>query len=174
VLRWHRMRLPTDLALLFKAIGMGEGVAREVDPSFNIMDVYVPLVEDLTRGRITLRGWTKQLTLSAIDAVESSLEIPQRLRRILSDIERGGFEINIQPSSFDPYFVRLERLVNRILIALLAVSTTISTAFIVAAYHPDGLSIVAMVLFFGALVLTTIFGSYIMALLIKSRRQRRP
>lgn len=173
VLRWRRMRLPTDLALLFKTIAMGEGLAREVDPSFNLMDVYVPLVEDLMRGHVTLRSWTKQFVLSGIDAVESSLEIPQRLRRILSDIERGGFEINIQPSSFDPYFARLERLINHVLIALLAVSTTISTAYIVAAYHPGGLSVVATVLFFGALALTAIFGSYIMVLLIAARRRRR-
>ena len=172
VLRWRHMRLAPDLALLFKTMGMGEGVAEEVDPKFNLMEVYVPLTEEALRERITLRSWTKQLALSGIDALESTVEIPQRLRRILGDIERGGFEINIQPSSFDPYFLRMERLVNHILIALLAVSTTISTAFIVAAYRPTGLSVLAEILFLCALLLTIVFGSYVMALLISSRRRR--
>lgn len=172
VLRWRHMRLSPDLALLLKTIAMGEGLGAEIDPTFNLMEVYVPLTEEIMRERITLKGWSKQFVLSGIDAVESSLEIPQSLRRILGDIERGGFEINIQPSSFDPYFLRMERLVNHVLIALLAVSTTIATAYIVGAYHPTGLSVVAEILFFLALLLTVVFGAYIMFLLIASRRRR--
>jgi ubiquinone biosynthesis protein len=172
VLRWRHLRLSPDLALLLKAIAMGEGLGEEVDPSFNLMEAYIPLVEEIARERVTPTGWTKQLLLTGIDAVESALEIPQRLRRILGDIERGGFEINIQPSSFDPYFQRLERLVNHVLIALLAVSTTIATALILAAYHPAGLGFVMGALFFVTLLLTIIFGSYIMVLLIAARRRR--
>jgi len=172
ILRWRHLRLPPDLALLLKTLVMGEGLGEDVDPTFNLMDVYVPLTDELIRRRFTLQGWTKQFLLSSIDALESSLEIPKRLRHILGDIERGGFEINIQPSSFDPYFVRLERLVNHILIALLAVSSTISTALIVSAYHPAGADVMAEILFVIALLFTAIFGVYIMILLLSNRRRK--
>jgi ubiquinone biosynthesis protein len=172
VLRTHRLRLPPDLALLLKTIVMGEGLAEEIDPTFNLMEVYIPLTEEVIRERFSVSGWTKQLLLSGIDSLESTLEIPQRLRHILGDIERGGFEVNIQPSSFDPYFSRLERLVNHILIALLAVSCTISTAFIVAAYHPTGLLTLAEFLFFGALLLSGVFGLYILYVLFSTRRRK--
>lgn len=172
VLRTHRLRLAPDLALLLKTIVMGEGLAEEIDPTFNLMEIYIPLTEEVMRQRFSVSGWTKQLLLSGIDAFESTLEIPQRLRHILGDIERGGFEVNIQPSSFDPYFARLERLVNHILIALLAVSCTISTAFIVAAYRPTGLITLAEILFFGALLLSAIFGLYILYVLFSTRRRK--
>lgn len=172
VLRTHRLRLPPDLALLLKTIVMGEGLAEEIDPTFNLMEVYTPLTEEVIRERFSVSGWTKQLLLSSIDSLESTLEIPQRLRHILGDIERGGFEVNIQPSSFDPYFSRLERLVNHVLIALLAVSCTISTAFIVAAYHPTGLLTLAEFLFFGALLLSGVFGLYILYVLFSARRRK--
>jgi ubiquinone biosynthesis protein len=173
ILRLHHLRLSPDLALLLKTIVMGEGLAEEIDPTFNLMEVYVPLTEEVMRKRITLSGWTKQFMLTGIDAIESSLEIPQRLRHILGDIERGGFEINIQPSSFDPYFTRMERLVNHVLLALFAVACTISTAFILASYHPGGLDIVAEALFVGSLLLTAVFGVYIMYMLFSSRRKKR-
>lgn len=172
VLRTYRLRLPPDLALLLKTIVMGEGLAEEIDPTFNLMEVYIPLTEEVIRERFSVSGWTKQLLLSGIDSLESTLEIPQRLRHILGDIERGGFEVNIQPSSFDPYFSRLERLVNHVLIALLAVSCTISTAFIVAAYHPTGLLTLAEFLFFGALLLSGVFGLYILYVLFSARRRK--
>jgi ubiquinone biosynthesis protein len=173
ILRTRHLRLAPNLALLLKTIGMGEGLAELVDPTFNLMDVYVPLTEEEVRRRFDVSAWTKQFLLSSIDALESGMEIPSRLRHILGDIERGGFEINIQPSSFDPYFLRLERQVNHVLIALLAVSTTISTAFIVAAYHPLGVMHVAEILFLCALLLTVIFGAYILYLLI-SKREKKP
>lgn len=172
VLRTHRLRLAPDLALLLKTIVMGEGLAEEIDPTFNLMEIYIPLTEEVIRQRFSMAGWTKQLLLSSIDAFESALEIPQRLRHILGDIERGGFEVNIQPSSFDPYFARLERLVNHLLIALLAVSCTISTAFIVAAYRPTGLVTLAELLFFAALLLSGGFGLYILYLLLSARRRK--
>jgi ubiquinone biosynthesis protein len=172
VLRTHRLRLAPDLALLLKTIVMGEGLAEEIDPTFNLMEIYMPLTEEVIRQRFSMAGWTKQLLLSSIDAFESALEIPQRLRHILGDIERGGFEVNIQPSSFDPYFARLERLVNHLLIALLAVSCTISTAFIVAAYRPTGLVTLAELLFFAALLLSGGFGLYILYLLLSAGRRK--
>ena len=172
ILRTHHLRLSPDLALLLKTIVMAEGLAEEIDPTFNLMEVYVPLIEEVMRQRITFSGWTKQFLLSGIDAIESSMEIPQRLRHILGDIERGGFEINIQPASFDPYFTRLERLVNHVLLALFAVASTIATAFILASYHPGGLDIVAELLFIFSLLLTAAFGVYIMYLLFSSRRRK--
>ncbi len=172
ILRARHLRLPPDLALLLKTLVMGEGLGEDVDPTFDLMSVYVPLTEELIQRRFTLNGWTRQFLLSGIDALESGLEIPKRLRHILSDIERGGFEINIQPSSFDPYFTRLERLVNHLLIALLAVSTTISAAFLLSTYHPAGLSTLAEILFLLALLFTAIFGTYVMLLLFSGRRRK--
>lgn len=172
ILRTRHLRLPPDLALLLKTLAMGEGLGEDVDPTFDLMSVYVPLTEELIQRRFTLSGWTRQFLLSGIDSLESTIEIPKRLRHILSDIERGGFEINIQPSSFDPYFTRLERLVNHLLIALLAVSTTISAAFLLSTYHPAGLSTLAEILFLLALLFTAIFGTYILILLLSGRRRK--
>ncbi|MDE3228811.1 MAG: AarF/ABC1/UbiB kinase family protein [Chloroflexota bacterium] len=172
VLRTRHLRLPPDLALLLKTLAMGEGLGEDVDPTFDLMRVYTPLTEDLIRRRITFSGWTRQFLLSGIDALESGMEIPRRLRHILSDIERGGFEINIQPSSFDPYFTRMERLVNHVLIALLAVSSTISAALIVSAYHPRGFDVMAEILFLIALLGAGGFGAYILFLLFGSRWRR--
>ena len=172
-IRRQHIRLPSDLALLFKALAMGEGLAKELDPGFNLLEVYIPITRELVSRQVTPAAWTKQLLLAGIDALQVTMQVPQQLRRILGDIERGGFEVNLQPASFDPYFVRLERLVNRVLIALLAATCTISTAMIVAAYHPTNLDWAAETLFFLALVFAGVFGVYILIALARSRNVRR-
>jgi ubiquinone biosynthesis protein len=168
-LRRQHLRLPSDLALLLKTLAMGEGLAKELYPGFNLLDVYIPLTQDLVRRQVTPATWTKQFLLAGIDALQVTMQVPQQLRRILGDIERGGFEVNLQPASFDPYFERLQQVVNRILIALLAATCTISTAMIVAAYHPSGWDWVAEALFFVALLFAGVFGVYILVTLLRSR-----
>jgi ubiquinone biosynthesis protein len=172
-IRRQHIRLPSDLALLFKTLAMGEGLAKELDPSFNLLEVYVPITHELVRRQVTPAAWTKQLLLAGIDALQVTMQVPQQVRRILGDIERGGFEVNLQPASFDPYFARLERLVNRVLIALLAATCTTSTAMIVAAYHPTNLDWAAETLFFLALVFAGVFGVYILIALARTRNVRR-
>jgi ubiquinone biosynthesis protein len=172
-IRRQHIRLPSDLALLFKTLAMGEGLAKELDPSFNLLEVYIPITQELVRRQVTPAVWAKQLVLAGIDALQVTMQVPQQLRRILGDIERGGFEVNLQPASFDPYFERLERLVNRILIALLAATCTISTAMIVAAYHPASLDWIAESLFFLALVFAGVFGVYILLALMRSKNSSR-
>jgi ubiquinone biosynthesis protein len=171
-IRRQHIRLPSDLALLFKTLAMGEGLAKELDPGFNLLEVYIPITQELVRRQITPAAWTKQLLLAGIDALQVTMQVPQQLRRILGDIERGGFEVNLQPASFDPYFERLEQLVNRVLIALLAATCTIATAIIVAAYHLAALDWVAETLFFIALLFAGVFGAYILVALVRSRHPR--
>ncbi|MGH9276530.1 MAG: ABC1 kinase family protein, partial [Acidimicrobiales bacterium] len=46
----HHLRLPPNLALLVKTIGMCEGVAAGLDPSFRIVSVLLPFVQHLVNG----------------------------------------------------------------------------------------------------------------------------
>jgi ubiquinone biosynthesis protein len=172
VLRWHHMRLSPDLALLVKALGMSEGLGVRLDPSFNLMDVYVPYTEELLRRRFSLRQWSGQMMLAGIDALEMAMALPQQLRHVLGDIERGGFEINVQPQSFEPFLDRMEQLTNRLTLGILAAAFTIGMALLVSVYHPTGWDTTIELLFLLVLILSGVFGTYILFLILRSRHRR--
>ena len=172
VLRWHHLRLPPDLALLVKTLGMSEGLGVRLDPTFNLMDVYIPYTEELLRRRFSLRQWSGQLMLAGIDALEMALALPQQLRHVLGDIERGGFEINIQPQSFEPFLDRMEQLTNRLTLGILAAAFTIGMALLVSVYHPAGWDTIIELLFLLVLMLSGVFGTYILLLILRSRHRR--
>lgn len=171
VLRWHHLRLAPDLALLVKTLGMAEGLAEQLYPPFDLMEVYVPFAEHLLRQQFSWSRWTKQMALASIDAVEMGLGLPGQLHRILGDIERGGLEITVQPASFDPYFDRLEQLINRTILALLAATFTISAALFVAAFHPAHWDWVIVPLFLLVMLAALGFGSYVLVKLLRTRRR---
>ena len=50
VVRAHRLRLPSDLALLLKTVMMCEGVAAQLDPSFELVPLLLPYASRLPPG----------------------------------------------------------------------------------------------------------------------------
>lgn len=171
VIRLHHLRLQPDLALLVKTLGMSEGVAAQLYPNFDLMEVYLPLAEHLVREQFSFTHWSKQMALAGVDALEMSLALPRQLHRILSDIERGGFEVNIQPTSFDRYLERFEQLINRSILALLAATFTVSAALLLTAYHPARWNGAAALLFFLVVLASLVFGIYVLSKLIRARNR---
>ena len=171
ILRWHHLRLSPDLALLVKTLGMSEGLGVRLDPHFNLMDVYIPYTEDLLQRRFSFRKWAGQMMLTGIDALEMAMALPQQLRHVLGDIERGGFEVNVQPQSFEPYLERMEQLTNRLTLGILAAAFTVGLALLVAAYHPVNWDVMVELLFMLVLVFSGGFGTYILLLILRSRHR---
>jgi ubiquinone biosynthesis protein len=162
VLRTHHLRLPPDLALLVKTLAMSEGVAEQLYPDFDLLEVYEPLAEHLVREQFSFVRWSRQMALAGIDALEMSMTLPRQAHRILGDIERGGFEVNIQPSSFDRYAERMDQMVNRAILALLAATFTVSASLLLAAYHPRTWDWLVAALFFLVVLSSLIFGLYVL------------
>jgi ubiquinone biosynthesis protein len=169
VIREHHLRLPPDLALLVKALGMSEGVAEQLYPDFDLLEVYRPLAEHLMQEQFSFARWSKQMALAGVDALEMSLALPRQLHRILGDIERGGFEVNIQPSSFTPYLARIESLVNRSILALLAATFTISAALLLAAYHAARWDWVVSLFFVVVVLAAMVFGVVVLWKVVRAR-----
>ncbi len=172
ILRWHHLRLPPNLALMVKTLGMSEGLGVQLDPHFDLMNVYVPFAKELVQRRFSAREWAGQLMFAGIDAMELALGLPQQLHHVLGDIERGGFEVTVQPQSFESYLQRMEQLANRLILGILAAAFTIGFTLLVAAYRPSGWDHMAQFLLLLVLALSGGFGTYVLALILGSRLRR--
>lgn len=172
ILRWHHLRLPPDLALLVKTLGMCEGLGVRLNPGFNLMDVYIPFTEELIQRKFSPRRWAGQMMLASIDAIEMAMALPQQLRHVLGDIERGGFEVNVQPQSFEPYLDRMEQLTNRLTLGILVAAFTVGLAMLVAAYNPTNWDVMVEILFLLVLVFSGGFGTYILLLILRARHKQ--
>ena len=99
------------------------------------------------------------------------MALPQQLRHVLGDIERGGFEVNVQPQSFEPYLERMEQLTNRLTLGILVAAFTVGLALLVAAYHPANWDVMVEFLFLLVLMLSGGFGAYMLLLIVRSRHR---
>lgn len=138
ILRKHYLHLPPDLTLLLKTIIMAEGMGANLDPSFNLMTVIEPYANHLVQDQYSPLRWADKLAPATLDLARLSLALPQQMRRVLGDMERGSFEVGIRPGSFEPLVLRMESLANRLVLSVLAGAFIVGSAVLLSFYHPQG------------------------------------
>ena len=138
LLRRHRLRLPSELSLLLKALSMAEGVGRHLDPGFVATAAAGPYLRQALVRRALPGYWVPRLARTAMDSAQLGLGLPTRLERILGQLERGETEIGWRPEGFGPVLGELNAMVNRLAISILASAFVVGTAVLLLAYRPAG------------------------------------
>lgn len=138
LLRAYRLRLPAHLSLLMKTMIMNEGLGTLLDPDFRLTSVLTPYAERLIRRQFLPDQLARRLAASAPDLVWLATESPRRLRRLLSDVERGAFQVDIAPSAEEALLRHIDQSANRLALSLLAAAFIVGLAVLMAVYHPGG------------------------------------
>lgn len=134
----HRLRLPTEIALLAKVIAMSEGLGAMLDPQFKLLEVAEPHLRRVWLRSYGPRAVTERLVEEGADIAGLSLELPTRLRGILRRIERGDVQVRSRIENLDTALGMVQRLVNRLALSILAAALMVSTALLMLVYHPPG------------------------------------
>ena len=104
IVRRHQLVLPSNLSLLVKTMTMCEGIGAELNPSFNFAEVLAPYAKTLMLKENSPSAWTKRLGTAGVELAWLATDLPQRLHRLLEELERGVVKIDVQPTGLDPVF----------------------------------------------------------------------
>lgn len=140
VLRNNGLTLPPDLALMLKAFVTLEGMARELDPDFDMAAVAAPylrraLAQQHSPQALARRGWH---VLSGMMALFSSL--PRDLRQILQMARRGKLHVEVEVTSLKPFGDQLDRAVSRLTVGLVTSALIVGSAIVMNIKGPITLS----------------------------------
>ncbi|HQR32555.1 MAG TPA: AarF/UbiB family protein [Blastocatellia bacterium] len=138
VIRRHKLHIPPHLALLIKTIIIAEGIGTRLDPDFHLTEVIAPYADQMMIRLFSPRRLAKKLGQASLDVARLGVEIPQQLRHILNEIDRGGFEVGMKPGTFEPLIDRLERLTNRIVLGVIASAFIVGLAILLSVFRPSG------------------------------------
>lgn len=130
IMREHSIVLPSDLTLLFKALITLEGLGRQLDPEFRMVEHLTPFVRCVIMERYAPSAiWTRgkreiQDVLSTISGV------PHDLGRLLRDIRRGKYKIELDLKRLDRFGYRLDRTIDRITVGIMTASLVIGSSIV--------------------------------------------
>lgn len=170
VARRHALQLPVNLALLLKTAVMDEGLGAQLDPEFALTSVIAPYAERLVLQQYSPFRWIGRVRHAGLDAARLGTEMPQQVRRLMVDLERGGLEVGMRPTGFEPLMQRFERMVNRVVLGVLASAFIIGLSGLMSAYHVSAWEEVADVLFGIGLVIAIMLGVYLAITIFRTGR----
>jgi ubiquinone biosynthesis protein len=126
----HKVRLPGDIAMLIRTIMVLESLGRSLDPNYQIVESLEPYIRKLIADKMSIR----RLGLSAVRTVTSLSTLAQRLPNRLDDlwdqIDEGNLSIGVSVRELNYIIGKVDRIVNRIVFALIVVGLVIGSALI--------------------------------------------
>jgi ubiquinone biosynthesis protein len=130
IVREHSIVLPSDLSLMFKALVTLEGLGRQYDPDFHIINHLTPLVksalaERYQPGEIARRGRTMVGEFMSVVG-----GVPRDLARLLREARRGKTRVDLDLKRLDSFGQRLDRTLDRVTVGIMTASLVIGSAIV--------------------------------------------
>jgi ubiquinone biosynthesis protein len=133
LLQRHRVRTPSELLLMGKALATVDGMARDLDPTLDPIEAVRPYVlrtwlKRLADPRFLARDWIR----AANDFAETVTTLPADLRAIARDLRRGELRTTTRVEGLEAMIRENARSANRSALALLVGATALGSAILIA------------------------------------------
>ena len=128
VIREHSIILPPDLTLMFKALITLEGLGRQYDPEFRLIEHLGPFLERAAAERyrpaaLIARG--QQNVEQFFDVVSA---VPRDMARLLKEARRGRMRVDLDLKRLDSFGRQLDGTIDRITVGILTASLVIGSS----------------------------------------------
>ncbi|HEY9694966.1 MAG TPA: AarF/ABC1/UbiB kinase family protein [Oculatellaceae cyanobacterium] len=128
--RKHKIRLPSNMGLYSKTIANLEGVARQLDPDFNLIEQIKPMMADLFRQRLVGQAPLQDLLRAALDIKALTLEAPRQLETLLDRVTSETLQWNVAVRGLEPFRRSIDAVGNRLTFSIVTAAIIIGAAMI--------------------------------------------
>jgi ubiquinone biosynthesis protein len=166
----HNLQLPSELVAMTRAISIAEGTGMTLHPGFQMFRFADPYVRKFWNEQRSLETIMPRVGQAAMDSLELGLELPRRMTRLLELLERGQMEININMQPIRAFMAQMQKMTNRLALAMILSAVIIALALILVIYHPATWQSVGNLIFGLAFISSLAFGAWLMWSIIRSGR----
>ncbi len=131
ILRDYRLKLPSDLVIMIKALVTAEGTARQIYPELNVVteaETYIKKIA-LKRYRSEILWQAIKRALFKFMAIQK--DIPVRILRIADKIDRDELAIRFRHENLESLNHTLENISNRLAFSVIIAALIIGSSMII-------------------------------------------
>jgi ubiquinone biosynthesis protein len=130
IIRRHSIVLPADLTLMFKALITMEGLGRQFDPEFHIIDHLTPMLRQALAERFKPAGLVRRGRGTLAQVANLVTSVPRDLARLLRDARRGKTRVDLDLKRLDHFGRQLDRTIDRATMGIMTASLVIGSAIV--------------------------------------------
>jgi ubiquinone biosynthesis protein len=131
MLRTHHIKLPSDLALMFKTMVTAEGTARKFYPELDVIAEIEPFVRRLGTERWKPSQVWRRLSRQLRFYFKLQSNLPGAIQRILQKIEQGDLNIKFRHENLGGLQKSLDNVSNRLSFSIILASLIIGSSMII-------------------------------------------
>src|SRR4051812_31646403 len=142
VLREHAIVMPADLTLLFKALITLEGLGRQYDPEFRLVERIQPFLDLALRERYQPIEAARRAQATLSDLFGLVTSVPRDLARLVKDARHGRMRVELDLKRLDSFGDRIDRTINRVTVGVMTASLVICSSIVMTV--PGGPSLMGI------------------------------
>jgi ubiquinone biosynthesis protein len=127
----HRLRIPSNLMLLIKALVTIEGVGLQLDPTFKIVEHAAPLAERLWQQEFLPDALARRAWRGLQHSLSAARRLPMNLDAISRKIRDGRLEIRFVHRNLDHFVREMDRSSNRLAFAMIIAALIVGSSLII-------------------------------------------
>jgi ubiquinone biosynthesis protein len=166
----HGLQLPGELVTMLRGIAISEGTGTTLYPGFELIEFAVPYIKRFWSEERSPMTMMPRMAQSALDGVEFTLDLPRRANRLLNQIERGQFEVNISQKIIDELTGKLQKMTNRMAISMILSAVIIALSLVMVVYKSDTWQNLGDFIFGFAFISSVVFGGWLIWSILRSGR----
>jgi ubiquinone biosynthesis protein len=121
----HRVRMPPDYTMTFKAIITMEGVAKELVPDLDLLSAVRPYVTNLMAERYSPRRLMQNAYEALRELSDAAGTLPSTVRAILDDLHAGRTRVNVEVTRLDEWRRTYAAVHRRNMVGVLAATAAV-------------------------------------------------
>ena len=130
LLRDHQLNLPPDLTLLFKAFITLDGLGRQLDPDFNLVEMATPLLKRIFLMRYSPDALLKRSKDNLLGLAELITDLPKDLHKLMESMRHGSLGLKIDINKPEWLGKELDRTINRLSISLVTSALIVGSSIV--------------------------------------------
>ncbi|KIE42852.1 ABC1 kinase family protein [Geobacter anodireducens] len=130
VITTYHIKFQPDLMLLAKALVAIEGMGRELDPTFDMVEHLRPFMKQAVRDRFSPRQLIREMNSNLLSYFTLARNLPRDLKELLNRINRNKFKIDLEHRGLDRAMREFDKSVNRLSSSLIIAALIVGSSIV--------------------------------------------
>ncbi len=130
VITTYHIRFQPDLMLLAKSLVAIEGMGRELDPAFDMVEHLRPFMKKAVRDRYSPEHLAREMGSHVLSYVTLFRNLPRDLKELLNRINRNKFKIDLEHRGLDKALRDFDKSINRLSFSLIIAALIIGSSIV--------------------------------------------
>jgi ubiquinone biosynthesis protein len=115
---------------LAKSLVIIEGMGRNLDPDFNMVEHLRPFMEKALRQKYSARRISRDINSILLSYINLARNLPRDMKEIINRVNRNKFKIDLEHRGLDKFTTDFDRSVNRLSSSLILAALIIGSSII--------------------------------------------